>query len=291
MDSKVLEEYLGSLVIEKGASANTIKAYYYDINNFLNFAMRSKNFSSDVGKKYIEYIIDIRQLAPRTVRRRAIAIAGFLSWCRSNNPQIVITPPKPPSSRPFRSSLPKTVRRVELRTLLSIAYKRGPTDTIYIALLLMLSTGIRVGELCQLRVLDFEQENKRIRVFGKGRKERFVYISDHELTEGLETAVAERRDNAPLFLNMRGTALKPQSIRNSIRQLCCQAGIDTHVTPHMLRHTSATMHLERGVDIRFVQKMLGHSSIATTQIYTHVSDRALKAAMEKGDPLAEFRDV
>jgi integrase/recombinase XerD len=92
-----------------------------------------------------------------------------------------------------------------------------------------------------------------------------------------------------LFLNRRGSALKPQSIRSKLRRYAeVEVGLARRITPHMLRHTAATLLIETGVDIRFVQRMLGHSSIATTEIYTHVSDEALRVTLERADVLAQL---
>jgi integrase/recombinase XerD len=101
----------------------------------------------------------------------------------------------------------------------------------------------------------------------------------------VERRKREAASHAPLFLNRHGTALKPQSVRSRLRRYARQIWLTRRITPHMLRHTAATLLIETGVDIRFVQRLLGHSSIATTEIYTHVSDEALRTTLERANVL------
>jgi integrase/recombinase XerD len=154
----------------------------------------------------------------------------------------------------------------------------------------MISTGVRVGELCRLRIDDVSPEGSTLRVHGKGSRDRIVYIADVDLRRDLRRLVDSRQEaNDPtgaLFVNRHGFAMKPQSIRSKLRRYATEVGLARRITPHMLRHTAATLLIETGVDIRFVQKLLGHSSIATTEIYTHVSDEALKATLERANVLA-----
>jgi integrase/recombinase XerD len=161
------------------------------------------------------------------------------------------------------------------------------------AVRLMVSTGIRVGELCKIRIDDVSPDGSAFRIQGKGSRDRVAYISDPALRVELCELVRDRRKAndscAALFLNRRGSMMKPQSIRSKLRRYAeREAGLARRITPHMLRHTAATLLIETGVDIRFVQRMLGHSSIATTEIYTHVSDEALRVTLERADVLARL---
>jgi site-specific recombinase XerD len=153
----------------------------------------------------------------------------------------------------------------------------------------MVSTGIRVGELCRLRIDDLSPDAASIRVHGKGSRDRIVYITDAALRARLRTMIEKRRESdalcGSLFLNRNGLPMKPQSIRSRLRRHAVDVGLSRRVTPHMLRHTAATLLIETGVDIRIVQRLLGHSSIATTEIYTHVSDEALRTTLERADVL------
>jgi integrase/recombinase XerD len=156
----------------------------------------------------------------------------------------------------------------------------------------MIATGIRVGELCKVRVEDVSPDGRSFRIHGKGARDRVAYISDVDLRSDLEKLVDWHRGNGSaggnLFLNRRALPMKPQSIRSELRRHSTRVGAVRRITPHMLRHTAATLLIERGVDIRFVQRLLGHSSIATTEIYTHVSDEALRMTLERADVLGTF---
>ncbi len=178
--------------------------------------------------------------------------------------------------------------------------------TTALALRLMTATGVRVGELTAIRLQDVQTDGRAIRIHGKGSRERSVFVGNAALADDLvrlraarwaaETAAAVSAGRgavaaaaaAPLLLNRHGRALTPQALRLRLRRLCAVAGIAPHVTPHRFRHTAATCLIEEGVDIRLVQRLLGHSSIATTQIYTHVTDRSLIAALEAADPLGKL---
>jgi site-specific recombinase XerD len=152
---------------------------------------------------------------------------------------------------------------------------------------LMVGTGMRVGELCKIKLDDLSPEGAVVRIHGKGARDRVAYVTDPGLRRDLQRLVAQRRKagTAALFVNRYGSHMRPQSVRSKLRRLAKEAGLSRRVTPHMLRHTAATLLIETGVDIRFVQRLLGHSSIATTEIYTHVSDEALRVTLERADVL------
>jgi site-specific recombinase XerD len=152
----------------------------------------------------------------------------------------------------------------------------------------MMSTGIRVGELCKLRIDDVSPDGEMLRIHGKGSRDRMAYVTDENLRNDLRKFLEERRRQGTgnaLFINRYGSPMRPQSIRSKLRRIATEVGLTRRVTPHMLRHTAATLLIETGVDIRFVQRLLGHSSIATTEIYTHVSNEALRTTLERADIL------
>jgi integrase/recombinase XerD len=127
-----------------------------------------------------------------------------------------------------------------------------------------------------------------LRVRGKGSRDRIAYVSDPKLAQDLVTLSIRSASNASLFLNRAGRPLRPHSVRSRLRTLAEQAGFRRKLTPHMLRHTAATLLIETGVDIRFVQRLLGHSSISTTEIYTHVSDEALRTTLARANVLSSL---
>lgn len=230
-----------------------------------------------------------RKRLPRTLSRpEAAALMGSLRPGRTSAGGSRASRPAPPRNGPGRpgGSGPAFVRT---------APPPLPSDPFAVALQLMVATGIRVGELTRLRLDDVTPDGAAVRIHGKGSRDRIAYVPDAALAAAIATLRASRARSAsgagasPLFVNRRGTALRPQSIRARLRTLAQAAGVSRRVTPHMLRHTAATLLIETGVDIRFVQRLLGHASIATTEIYTHVSDEALRATLARADVLGALR--
>jgi len=199
----------------------------------------------------------------------------------------------------FRSPirLPKAVPRIKLSAILRSARRDlvesvDSDGTTHLALSVMAATGLRVSELCATRLPDVNPQTGEIKVFGEGSKERVVAVVNYRVRSALARHVRVRgRADGPkaaLFCNSRGRALSPQCLRLRLHRITRQAGVFDRVTPHMFRHSAATLLLEGGVDIRFVQRLLGHSSISTTQIYTHVADTALRTALERADVMRGF---
>jgi integrase/recombinase XerD len=157
--------------------------------------------------------------------------------------------------------------------------------TTRITVKLLVTTGIRVGELVRIDISDLDLADGTLKIHGKGNRQRLVYLFDPALNQALERYLARRRkqpaESSRLFITQRGGAYTTQKIRKLLGDLATKAGIERRITPHMLRHTTATQLLEAGVDIRYVQKLLGHQSISTTEIYTHVTDQGLRGALRR----------
>jgi len=199
---------------------------------------------------------------------------------------------------PRRKRLPRALAREEsvilLRSLSASDDGLAERESqMQAAFRLIVATGIRVGELCALRISDISPDCAVIRIHGKGSKDRIAYVTDPSLTSAMKDLIRWRRsfsaEDAPFLVNRIGSRMRPQSIRTKLRRLASEAGVERCVTPHMLRHTTATLLIETGVDIRFVQRLLGHSSIATTEIYTHVTDEALRTTLERANILELLR--
>lgn len=158
---------------------------------------------------------------------------------------------------------------------------------------LMFATGMRVGEISSIDTKDFLFKEALFKVHGKGGRERLAFIVDEYAIEILREYISARskiETNCPaLFLNATGTRLSPQGIANMLTQIKQDKGIERHVTPHMLRHTVATLLLRNGVDIRVVQEFLGHASIATTQRYTHITKEHMIQELRNRHPSFNFR--
>lgn len=293
-------DFLRYCSVERQLSQHTLQAYAGDLGDFRRFMPPNASLGSITEASLTEYLTDMierRKLAIATVRRRFACLRAFVRRF------VVLELASDVFGRwrlqlPRRKRLPRALSAPEVSSLLRGFASRKPTSEVSretrssTAVRLMIATGIRVGELCKLRVDDVSPDGRSLRIHGKGARDRVAYVSDADLRADLEKLVRWRRSKASaggnLFLNRRGLPMKPQSIRSELRRYSTKAGAARRITPHMLRHTAATLLIERGVDIRFVQRLLGHSSIATTEIYTHVSDEALRTTLERADVLAMF---
>lgn len=292
-----VDDFLRFCAAERQLSEHTLKAYASDLADFVKWLpanLALTDVSAATLKGYLEDLIRDRKLAAATARRRFACLRAFFRRL------VDLGHLSDPFSAwrlklPRRRRLPRTLSRAETSSLLSSfrkfdLRKHNRADAVLRTVVsLMISTGLRVGELCKVRIEDISPDCSTLRVHGKGSRDRIAYITDVSLRQDLESLVASRR-GAPeaigtLFVNRHGSAMKPHSIRSKLRRYAVEAGLVRRITPHMLRHTAATLLIETGVDIRFVQKLLGHSSIATTEIYTHVSDEALRSTLERANVL------
>jgi site-specific recombinase XerD len=298
--SAAVTDFLRYCSVERQLSHHTLQAYEGDLEDFRRFMPVNALLGSIAEASLTEYLTDMlerRKLAIATVRRRFACLRAFLRRF------VLLGQATDLFSRwrlqlPRRKRLPRALSRPEVLSLLtgfaSVLSKEENTRNARssTAVRLMIATGIRVGELCSIRVDDVSPDGRSFRIHGKGARDRIAYVSDVGLRSDLEKLVRWHRSHGSaagtLFLNRRGLPMKPQSIRSELRRYSTRAGAARRITPHMLRHTAATLLIERGVDIRFVQRLLGHSSIATTEIYTHVSDEALRVTLERADVLATF---
>ncbi len=194
--------------------------------------------------------------------------------------------------------LPRALAASEMRRLL-LACERLARDhrgvMLRFVVICLFATGLRVGELVGAALSDADAAGNSILVRGKGNRERRVFLPSGEAASALRGYLKRRRllaaSSERLLVTADGEEVTPQYIRRCLAQLAEHAGIKRRVTPHMLRHTAATQLIEAGVDIRFVQKLLGHASIATTQIYTQVSDMSLKATLERANTLERVKSA
>jgi len=292
--SSAIKEYLGFCTFERRLSEHSISAYDFDLRDFerwVSRAPREQILEEDL-KQYLEHMVSERELSVSTVRRRLACLKSFFrhqkALGRQDDPFRNWGP-----KMPRRKRLPRSLARSEVLSLFGSKPERKNDQDFHTAIYLMVATGLRVGELCRLKIEDASPDCATIRVHGKGARERVAYITDHVLRSEVAAMVAKRRlkagNGAQLLANRLGAPMRPQSIRSKLRQIADRAGVQRRITPHMLRHTAATLLIETGVDIRFVQRLLGHSSIATTEIYTHVTDEALRRRLEEADVLGSLK--
>lgn len=277
--------YLDYCRQQKKLSDKTIKAYSTDLQQFFEFV---KHVEAPLGRESLSaYIINLHNhFSPSSVRRKIAAIHTFLRFLFMEEHLPIDPFLKIRLAFKAPALLPRIIPRSQLQSLFSYLYKLkescAPDTEEYriclrdiAAIELLFASGMRVSELCALQPKDVDLLDGIIRIMGKGSRERAVQIGNDDVQNILcqyrnafqtEMALAER-----FFLNRRGQGLSDQSVRNLIAKAERASGCQTHMTPHMFRHSFATMLLDQDVDIRYIQQILGHSTIVTTQIYTHVS--------------------
>lgn len=279
--SSLIADYLEVGEYEKQLSPDTIKAYRIDLRQFLEYT-RGIWPNKNVLNQYIKHIN--QTFAPRSAKRKLASVRAFyheMELCGKleenlfDKLHIRIQSPK---------QLPRVIPEQVVQNLLQCAYDSympGCRETLrdIVVLELLFSTGLRVSELCSLSKNTFQLSDNELRLLinGKGRKERIIQIATKELLRLLKVYCNEFSKEidaqGTILINRRGCSLAPQSVRRIINKYLKQLGVNSHITPHMFRHTFATSLLEAGMDIRYIQSLLGHSSISTTQIYTHVTAR------------------
>ncbi len=302
---KAIEGFLQHLVVEKGFSRNTLDAYRNDLNQFTEFVRGRLNGTGEREDAWRfvdldllnDYIADLRGrkgYRDTTTARKVAAVKSFFTFLAQNG-DIDDPPTESLGSPRVGRALPKYLSEEEVGRLLEEAGKPGTAESQRDAniLELLYATGLRVSELVSLNLQDVDFQESYIRCWGKGSKERIVYIHDKALN-GLQeylagsrlSLVGAHRDEPALFVNHRGERLTRQWIWNILKTYSKKAGIDRKITPHTLRHSFATHLLQQGASLRHVQELLGHSSISTTQVYTHLTNGHLRSEYEKSHPRA-----
>ena len=290
-----IRTFLNYLRVERGLSPNTIHAYRRDVLKFAAFAREHKLGTGDVRRDDIVDFLAIlyrQDLDSRSVARHLATIRHFFRFALTeglidDDPAASIESPK------FRRSLPDFLSLEEVNRLLREPDEKatlGARDKAMIEL--MYSTGLRVSELCALRVADLQLDPGCLRSIGKGQKERLVPVGRQALG-AVENYLRDarpkllRKGGSPyLFINQKGHKIDRIAFWKTLSGYGRRAGLRRALTPHMLRHSFATHLLDRGADLRSVQMMLGHSDISTTQIYTHVIEERLKQVYKAHHPRA-----
>lgn len=283
----LINVYLRHCQLEKRLSQNTIKAYRIDLTQFSCY-MDTDITACNKGQMqdYLSFLHNRYQI--KSVKRKIASLKAFYTYLVDEN--IIDTNPfdklRIKLHEPF--ILPRTISLNTISLILQYAYKKKnlAKKTSYqykaslrdIAILeLLFATGIRVSELCSMAFNSIDLNNGIIKIYGKGAKERIIHIGNSDVLTAVCTYytefVGEIQKSGCFFVNRLGNEISDQSVRNMINGYVEAAGIQQHITPHMFRHSFATLLLEEDVDIRYIQQLLGHSSITTTQIYTHVTSK------------------
>lgn len=296
---KLINQFLEHLEVEKGLSTLTIRNYHFYLNRFEQFAKergvsKIEKIDKDLihnFRLYLNRLTDENNepLKKNTQNYHLIAIRGFLKYLAKNDiaslgPEKIDLAKQEPRQVTF-------LEGVELKNILEAPLNTNDDELMRwrdkAILELFFSTGLRVSELAKLKIDDINLAKDEFTVRGKGKKVRIVFLSD-DARSALKKYLGNRQDVNPyLFINLdraRKTVDEPitsRSIERLVVKYAKLAGIMKTVTPHTLRHSYATDLLLNGADIRSVQAMLGHSSITTTQVYTHITDKQLREVHKK----------
>ena len=280
---QTIENYLEYCEHQKKLSTKSIKAYKIDLEQ-----LRQHTLSEDfpVKAELSAFITHLhKSYLPRTVQRKIACFRAFFNYLEFE--EILIENPLKKMKTKFQipQMLPKTISLTIIETVLTTVYQElKQAKTAYAIntslrnaaiIELLFATGLRVSELCSLNEQYIDLKNGSIRIMGKGAKERILQIGNPEVLLTLQryadSNAAQIRKTSYFFINRLSTRISEQSVRFLIKRLCIKANVSQKITPHMFRHSFATLLLEEDVDIRYIQRMLGHSSILTTQIYTQVT--------------------
>jgi integrase/recombinase XerD len=303
------ERYVDSLSAMRDLSPHTIRAYRGDLIAFERH-LGPAAATEEIDRQHLLAFIERQRgagLSLISIKRRASTLRGFCRWLKASELLIDDSVLDLSITAARTRQLPRFVPPSELRRLL-VHLRRGVgfgdasnerttlhnphQATTLLAVLLMLTTGVRVQEVAGIRITDIDIGSRSLRLLGKGRREREVYLTNRWLTGLMQSYLAVREhlglSHDHLLFNRRLSPLTPPAMRGRLAKASEQAGLRCRVTPHMLRHSAATQLIEAGVDIRYIQRLLGHASLSTTEIYTHVSNAALRRAVSDADVLGRL---
>jgi site-specific recombinase XerD len=299
---EILSFCIKYLQYEKNLSPNTIESYSKDISQFLKFLENKEidkpdEINLDIFRQYLKYLDDFKY-SNRTLIRKYSSYINFLNFMEDNEyidkqiSQLIIPPKKHHKLYTFLS-------QTEIRELMDnidVSSDLGKRNKALIEFIY--STGTRVSEAGNIQLKDLDLEECEVRVLGKGRKIRTVYLNKHAKTwlqkylDIRQKLLFKRKkdsyeDSGYVFLNRFGNRLTARSIRNILGNCLKEASIGKKVSPHGIRHSFATHLVQEGAGIREIQELLGHENISTTQIYTHLNIRKIKNDYKKYHPRAK----
>ena len=295
-----LADFLTHLGVERNSSIQTVKSYREDLTQALGFvrehvkkdSVEPRDWSVRNLRAFVAWL-HTQGYAKSTIARRLAATRSFGKFlCRDGvlkaNPADALRGPRPDRKLPHFLTVADMQKLLAAPSLLDPLGKRDRAilETLY-------SAGVRVSELCGLNLTDCEFAEGIVVVRGKGKKERLALLGEPAkaalagwLPERAAVLAGHKLDANAVFLNHRGTRLTTRSVGRLLVKYLRQAGLDPRTSPHTLRHSFATHLLDAGADIRGVQELLGHKSLATTQVYTHVSTQRLQQSYLKSHPRA-----
>ncbi len=301
---QVLEDYLRYLRYEKFRAPATVEAYRSDLSAFFSYLLKSgTEHLADININHIRSwlaSLHTQQGSKSSLARRSSSLRSFFAWATEEellalNPALTLAVPKK------EGYLPTVLSQQQMVTLLDLVYadlKEDPSNAHLMRLLavmeLLYASGIRIAELCSLNLSSIDRDHYSIRVLGKGNKERTVPFGQPAM-RALDLWVTRGRPQwfkaaasvqEALFIGPRGGRANPRQLRAALTQRMQQLPNTQPSGAHVLRHSAATHMVDAGADIRAVQELLGHSSLSTTQIYTHVSVERLALTYKNAHPRA-----
>jgi integrase/recombinase XerD len=296
--SDAIGAFLRACDLDRNLSPLTVKAYSVDLTQFQKFVRVRAIHEADAIDAIViqDFIAHFKpRYADASIRRKIAVVRAFIGYLDrrgliQNNPFSKIR-----FSFRLVKRLPTVLNLEQVQAVLSVLRSQRHKNSMKtkklrnLALIeLLFYTGARIGELLKLDLVDVNLERGYAKIKGKGRRERIIYIGCDPVLKAVRTYINERTKihcaTEALFLNNRGSRLSANSAEAIVRNCAKAASINTRVTPHIFRHTMATMLLENGADIRSIQEILGHASISTTEIYTHVSAARKQRVMSEFHP-------
>lgn len=294
--SEAIENYANYLRFEKNASENTIEAYVSDLQKLQDFAEQNLMNITPITISYEhlqEFLYQVSKInySERTQTRWISSIKGFFSFLledelREDNPSTLLETPK------LGLYLPDTLSLEEIEKLISATEENTDLAKRNRCMIEVLyGCGLRVSELTELQISNINFKENYLKIQGKGDKVRFVPLADYtaDFIKNYINNIRSKQKINPkhsdiLFLNSRGAQISRQMVFLIIKEIVRKAGIQKNISPHTFRHSFATHLLQNGADLRFIQEMLGHSSITTTEIYTHLNTEELHETILKYHP-------
>ena len=297
---KQLESYYEDCEFRKRLNEKTIKAYTIDLNQYLEF-ITTTEINQKIINEYIHYL-NKKYLKYKTIKRKIASVKAFYSYLEYE--EIIDYSPFNKIKTKIKEPklLPKTIQKDYIDKIIHLLLKdlknsktefQKKISLRNITLIsVMFSTGIRVSELCNIKLKDIDLLEKKLKIFGKGSKERILYLGNSNVVQLCQMYLTYNntcKKNEYFFLNKFNKKLLEQTVRILLKKIESELELSTHITPHMFRHTFATTLLEKGVDIRYIQNILGHSSISTTQIYTYVTYSKQKEILTNKNPINDYQ--
>lgn len=287
-----IDKFYYYLKHQKKYSENTITAYIKDITYFYEYLKCDIKLNNDDISKYLVHLYNDLKLSKSSIGRKLSSLRSFYNYLlreeiiNINYFEDVSNPKKP-------LLLPKYLKDDEVNKIFSVCMNNDNIsirDRVIIELLY--SSGIRVSELVNIKLLDINFKDKEIKVLGKGEKERIVMFND-SCMEALKIFINEvrpkiyKKENGYLFIGRNNGHMSAKSIRDILNKIRIKAGLEEGLHPHLFRHTFATDMLNNGADLVSVKELLGHESLNTTSIYTHVSDEHIRKIYDMAHPRAK----